>query len=151
MKFKLDKTTIKKIRAVRRANKAQEELRSGKSLSRDQKNSLKCRIATGLRHCPTKAETVLKRRIEHLGFKFNDVVFGYIPDFSNSQHKIVVEVDGSVHLREEVKRRDSQKDAAFERMGWIMLRFSNLTVLEHLDMVIEKIKETVRLRARGII
>jgi very-short-patch-repair endonuclease len=49
-----------------------------------------------------------------------------------------------------VKRKDAHKDAAFEKNGWILLRFSNSSVLDHINMVVDEIKGVMKNRERGV-
>lgn len=49
---------------------------------------------------------------------FNEPFMGYIPDVLNHNFKYTIEVQGSVHEREEVKLRDKGKRDAFVQAGY---------------------------------
>lgn len=149
MKLKLDSETKRKLKIVKRANVAQRKLNSGKPLNDGLRQRLKRQVAIGLNLCSTPSELRLRERIAALGFKQNEVVFGFIPDFIHEYLKIAVEVDGGVHNRPDVKVRDDHKNEAFERHGWIVLRFTNKQTLNELDAITKTIKDTMQKRMRG--
>jgi very-short-patch-repair endonuclease len=60
----------------------------------------------------------------------------YIVDFYAPKAKLVVEVDGSQHLQSDYAQEDAQRDAYLADQGLLVLRFSNLQVLQELDAVV---------------
>ena len=60
--------------------------------------------------------------------------------------RLVVEIDGGVHELDEVKRRDAERQAALEGLGWTVLRFSNDEAL----LEPERLMEAVRRHAQGL-
>jgi very-short-patch-repair endonuclease len=144
MRFKLDKETIKKIRSVRRAERAFRKLSDERrELTPQQRASLKGVMAKGMRSCPTKAESRLRNHLAGLGFIHNKVVFGFIPDFTNERARIIIEVDGPVHMKEEVQARDRRKDAAFTQHGWTVVRVSNEDVMQRIEGVMKEIHRAI--------
>lgn len=140
MKFKLDKATIKKIRIARRAERAFRKLtEKGNQMSPQQRLSHKQVMAKGLTQSSTKAEKRLRHAIAGLGFAQNPVIMGFIPDFANRTRKIIIEVDGKIHSREDVQVRDARKTSAFESHGWTVIRVSNEDVMERLQAVLKSI------------
>ncbi len=72
------------------------------------------------------------------------VCFGsYILDFYWASAKLAVELDGSQHYEEASQRYDELRSAFFERNGIMVLRFSNLDVLQNLRGVCECIDRVV--------
>jgi very-short-patch-repair endonuclease len=63
----------------------------------------------------------------------------YIADFYCAKHKLVIEVDGPIHLLK--KEYDNNRDLAMKEWGFSILRFTNDEVLESLDSVIMKIDD----------
>lgn len=57
--------------------------------------------------------------------QFNKVTPPWIPDLVNYWFKYVVECDGSVHLRPDVKMRDAAKDRWFRERGFQIFRVSH--------------------------
>ena len=70
----------------------------------------------------------------------------YIVDFYASKAKIVVEVDGSQHMKEDYEQKDAKRDAFLKSQGLEVLRFNNLQILQELDSVMEVIYQTVEER-----
>ena len=62
---------------------------------------------------------------------------GYIVDFCCARARVVVEVDGDSHA--ETVAADSERYRVLRSHGYVVLRFSNLDVLESLDGVVEQI------------
>ena len=61
----------------------------------------------------------------------------YIPDFYCAQEKLVVELDGKIHLQ--TKERDAFRDSILEHLGLTVLRIKN-EELEDVERVLSKIK-----------
>lgn len=55
-------------------------------------------------------------------FETNCVFAGYIPDFINKHYKVIVEVDGSIHELERIKKRDAKKTRKYESLGYTVIR-----------------------------
>ncbi|OJY68561.1 MAG: hypothetical protein BGP16_04740 [Sphingobium sp. 66-54] len=74
-------------------------------------------------------------RASQLGFKFRRqaVVLPYIVDFLCPWNGLVVEVDGDTHVHEQ----DRARDAALNRLGYTVLRFSNADVMSQIDGIVE--------------
>jgi very-short-patch-repair endonuclease len=61
----------------------------------------------------------------------------YIADFYCAKLKLVVEVDGPIHLFK--KEYDENRDLVMTEMGLHVMRFTNDDVITNVDNVIEKI------------
>jgi very-short-patch-repair endonuclease len=85
-------------------------------------------------------------RNNRLGVKFRrQVPFGpYIVDFFCFSAKLVVELDGGQHYREEGKEYDLRRDEYLVARGLTVLRFSNEEFLTNQDAVRQVIQERVR-------
>lgn len=76
----------------------------------------------------------------------------YIADFYCHKHKLVIELDGSIHQLPEVIDNDLQKQAFFESQGLTVLRFTNQEVFNNLNRVLETINMQIKsppFRGRG--
>lgn len=109
-------------------------------------------IATRLRGNPAPAEEVLWNYIGQgqTGVKFRrqHPASIYVLDFYAHRIKLAIEIDGSIHENEDVKRNDEKRQAHLESLGISFLRFSNQQVLTELERVLEEIEsKTVILKA----
>src|SRR6187402_2874492 len=73
----------------------------------------------------------------------------YIADFYCHQHKLIIEVDGSIHQLPEIIKNDIEKQAFFESQGLKVLRFTNKEVFEQLDKVLDQINTQISTPFRG--
>jgi adenine-specific DNA-methyltransferase len=77
------------------------------------------------------------------GYKFRrqHEFSGFILDFFCASEKLAVEVDGSQHFSEDgaARDRDMERTAFLEANGIRVLRFTNVEVLTHIDLVGEVI------------
>ena len=100
--------------------------------------------AKELRENMTQAEMVLwgYLRTKPSGYKFRrqHPVGIYVADFFCCKLKLVIEVDGSVHAKEEVKRNDEERQKLIESERIKVLHLSNDEVMTQLETVIEEIQ-----------
>lgn len=95
-------------------------------------------FARHLRRRMTPAEKVLWSRVRNRrlgGYKIRRqaIVLGYFPDFYCPECKLIIEVDGEVHLNAEVAHRDAHREAILRANGYNIIRFTNPQVLLHTD------------------
>jgi very-short-patch-repair endonuclease len=72
----------------------------------------------------------------------------YIADFYCGQHKLVIEVDGPIHLLK--KEYDNNRDIAMKEWGFDILRFANDEVENSMNSVIGKIEAHISTRSKDI-
>lgn len=65
----------------------------------------------------------------------------YIADFHCHQHKLIIELDGQIHLRQEAE--DMLRTEHMEMHGFRVVRFTNEQVLNHWDEVERILKEYI--------
>ena len=110
-------------------------------------NDLLFQQARELRNNETHAELVLwgYLRTKPSGYKFRrQHPYGiHILDFYCHKLKLVIEVDGSIHSEEEVKRNDEERQRILEADGLIIKRFTNKQVLKKLETVISDIDQYI--------
>jgi len=80
-----------------------------------------------------------KRQMRGYQFRRERPILNYIADFVCLELLLVIEVDGITHLNEEVEKRDGEKDKAFTKIGFTVLRFTNWEVLNRIEIVGEVI------------
>lgn len=79
------------------------------------------------------------------GFKFSrQHPFGiYIADFYCHKAKLIIEVDGSIHNSEEVKKIDEERQKELESWGYFVIRFTNKQVMQKPEEVIKIIIQKI--------
>ena len=106
------------------------------------------RLARRLRREATTLEQALWQQLRDGrldGFKFRRQVplAGYVADFACFETKLIVEVDGPVHAREEQRLHDAERDRILRQRGFRVLRFDGETVLTDLDRVLGAIRQAL--------
>lgn len=96
----------------------------------------------------TLAEKRLWERINRgqiKGYRFcrQKPLGAYIVDFYSLKAKLVIEVDGGIHLNREIQENDRNKDDYFKSLNLNVLRFTNSEVLTNIDEVINEIKSKI--------
>jgi very-short-patch-repair endonuclease len=84
---------------------------------------------------------VRNRKLGGATFRRQHPISWFIVDFYCHEHKLVVEVDGDIHLLPDVKERDEYRQEQLEALGLKVIRFSNEEVLGELTIVLNQ-KET---------
>lgn len=102
-----------------------------------------------LRREPTEAEEKLwsrlrAHRLESVHFRRQHAIGNYIVDFCAVRRKLVIEVDGAPHLGQE--EYDAGRTRFLESQGYRVLRFWNSEVLDHIERVLDVIREAVARR-----
>ena len=103
--------------------------------------------AKDVRKRMTKAEEVLWMYLRKgiCGYKFRrqHPIATYIVDFFCYRLKLIVEVNGPVHNISEVASNDITRQTDLEKLGYTVLRFANVEIFEQVDLVLNKISESV--------
>lgn len=98
-----------------------------------------------LRQKATRAEKLLweKLRNKKLGsrFKRQYSIGGYILDFYCANNKLIIELDGKIHEKNENVEYDGVRDKYFKELGYKVLRFKNEEVENDVEKVLGKIKD----------
>jgi len=101
--------------------------------------------ACELRKNMTLAEEMLWQRLRkgQLGvrFKAQHPIDIFVADFYCHKYKLVVEVDGEIHLSQ--KEYDEGRTAELERLGLRVIRFTNKDVKDDTDRVVNEIKRWI--------
>ncbi len=102
--------------------------------------------ARQLRQEATPAEQILwevlrNRQFEDLKFRRQHIILGYIADFYCAEHKLAIELDGSVHNQLEQQERDKLRDEAIAEEEITVRRFKNDVVFDNLRSILEAIHE----------
>jgi len=97
-----------------------------------------------LRNKSTSEEILLWLQLKNskTGFKFRrqHSIGGYIVDFYCPAKKLVIEIDGPQHLRQENKEYDKVRNSYFKGLNIKVIRFTNKDVSTETHAVINRIK-----------
>ena len=79
------------------------------------------------------------------GYKFRrqHIIKQYIADFINLKYKLIVEIDGKYHFRDEQIIKDEERTRDLEQWGYRVIRFTDEEIFNHREEVIKKIKKTI--------
>jgi cyclase len=110
-------------------------------------NKLLYQNARELRNNATHAETILwgylKTKPWGCKFRRQHPYSIYILDFYCHSLKLIIEVDGSIHDLQEVKKNDMIREASLEKDGFQILRFRNERILTTPEVVIKEIENFI--------
>lgn len=82
-------------------------------------------------------ESLIRNNIE--GWVQEYPILRYSLDFAFVDLKIDIEIDGSTHNLDNVKKIDIERDKTLSDMGWKILRFTDFEIKNNIDEVIKKI------------
>ena len=98
--------------------------------------------ARKMRNRMTPAENALWQRLrkQQLGVKFRrqHVIGPFVVDFACLSHRLVVELDGSVH--EVGWEYDARRSDYIRTRGFEVIRFENDAIADHLDLIVQVIE-----------
>ncbi|RZN83630.1 MAG: DUF559 domain-containing protein [Winogradskyella sp.] len=99
-----------------------------------------------LRSNLTSAEATLwkslqKKQLKGRKFRRQHSIENYIVDFYCPSEKLIIELDGAVHLDFAQQNYDNERTLRLKELGFTVIRFENKAVFEYLDMVLEEIKQ----------
>ncbi len=94
--------------------------------------------ARSLRAAQTRSEALLwgllrGKQVCGLEFRRQHPIGPYFADFACREHQLVVEIDGGYH--DLVAEEDLRRETELQRMGWQIIRFSDMDVLEDLESI----------------
>ena len=106
-------------------------------------NPLLFGLVKDLRKKMTHAEMILwnhlKAGINGLKFRWQHPLGIYVADFYCHQIKLIIEVDGSIHNKEEIKKYDIERENNLVNDGYSIIRFTNTEVLNEIQFVLSTI------------
>jgi len=93
----------------------------------------------------------LKNRLR-LGYTFNRQrpVLNYIADFMCKELLLIIEVDGMTHSYEEVYKNDLIRTEKLEAVGFMVIRFTNDEVQNHINRVNDQIDKVIKNREKEL-
>jgi len=79
------------------------------------------------------------RRLEGMKFRRRHAIGRFVVDFYCHERRLVVELDGGIHLDREQRQRDRERQLELEERGLAFLRFTNDDIERNLDAVLIRI------------
>ena len=107
-------------------------------------------LARSLRSNMTDAEQLVwtkvrRKQISDCQFYRQKNIGNYIVDFYCPKAKLILEIDGGQHYENDGIKKDLERDQYFQRLGFTVLRFSDIDVLKNINGVVERIQEHLKL------
>lgn len=103
--------------------------------------------AEELRNRMTPAEEHMWNSIRinewQLKFRRQHPIANYVVDFYCHAIKLVIELDGGIHEKEEVKIYDAEREQHLKELGLTVLRFKNEQVFQNKEQVFEAIAKVI--------
>jgi len=100
-----------------------------------------------LRKNMTEAEKIVWERLCNkqlgVGIRRQHPIYKYIADYYCHELKLVIEIDGGIHLSKENKENDIGRDIILNEFGIQIIRFTNDQVINDIDQIIEEIKKKI--------
>lgn len=84
-------------------------------------------------------------RIDGHKFRRQHPIGRYVADFACDPLRLVIEIDGGIHHRDEVVTNDHLRQTDLETLGWTVLRFTNTQALSEPEGVADAIRAHARL------
>ena len=106
-------------------------------------------IAERLRREMIAAEKLLWERVckNQLGVRIRrqHPIWKFVADFYCHEAKLVIEIDGAIHLNEDSRAYDISRDIVLNEFQIEIIRFTNQQVLNNIDVVISGIRSKIEL------
>lgn len=101
--------------------------------------------ASELRKRMTEAEKVLwkalrRKQLKGKRFRRQHPIDCYIVDFYCHEARLVIEVDGGIHIDKEQREYDIGRSEELEKHGLEVIRFSNERIKNNLSLVLQEIE-----------
>tara|TARA_R110000751_G_scaffold210384_1_gene314105 strand:+ start:17098 stop:17499 length:402 start_codon:yes stop_codon:yes gene_type:complete len=111
-------------------------------------------IARILRKNMTEAETKLwdnlkGNKLRGLKFRPQHPIHIFIVDFYCHQLKLVIEVDGGYHEKENQKVLDIERSDTLKELGLHIIRYTNSEILDDMEKVLDKINSEINFLLRS--
>ena len=84
------------------------------------------------------------KKLEGKRFTRQHSIGNYIVDFYCASEKLIVELDGQVHLNSTIEEKDLKRTRYLESLGFNVIRFENKMVFDFLPTVLKEIKDNFK-------
>ena len=89
-------------------------------------------------------EAVRDRKFLNLKFRRQQAIKFYVVDFYCDKHKLIVELDGTVHDSEEAQFLDQDRSFNLSKWGYKIIRFRNNDILKNLAECLDEIATFIK-------
>ena len=100
-----------------------------------------------LRKKMTEAEKIVWERLcknqPGVRIRRQHPIYKYIADYYCHELKLVIEIDGGIHLSKENRQYDISRDITLNEFRIQIIRFTNDQVINDIDQIIEEIKRKI--------
>jgi cyclase len=101
-----------------------------------------------LRKNLTETEKIVWKKLckKQLGVKIRrqHPIWKYVADYYCHEIRLVIELDGGIHLSKENKEGDINREVTLKEFGIEIMRFTNDEVINDIDNVIEQIRIKIK-------
>lgn len=102
-----------------------------------------------LRKNLTSAEAFLwkqlqQRKLERRKFRRQHSIENFIVDFYCPEERLIIELDGQVHLNPTAQEKDENRTKILEELGFRVIRFENKLVFDNLQSILQEIKDNFK-------
>jgi len=103
-------------------------------------------LARQMRANPTAAEAKLwqrlrKEQVRGVKFRRQFAIERFIANFCSPAIQLIIEVDGPIH--QYTSQEDAIRQAFLESVGFEVIRFTNVDILNHLQSVVDRVDALV--------
>lgn len=84
-------------------------------------------------------KSIQKKQLNGRKFRRQHSIKNYIVDFYCSSEKLIIELDGNIHLDFAQQNYDYERTQVLQDLGFKVLRFENKQIFENLPEVLEEI------------
>lgn len=100
------------------------------------------RLKNNMTIAESKLWEYLKSKKLGVKFRRQHIIENYIPDFVSLTVKLIIEVDGGIHLKH--KEKDKARTKWLEFLGYSVIRFTNEEIENDIEEVVTKIKFKIK-------
>ena len=83
-------------------------------------------------------------RVDGHKFRRQHRIGPFYADFACDRLRLVIELDGGVHQRDDVMLNDFHRQQAIEALGWTVVRFTNDQALTEPELLVDWIRRHAR-------
>ena len=105
--------------------------------------------ARALKANSTEAEELLwqklkAKRFHGLKFRRQHPINKFVVDFYCNELKLVIEVDGGIHLKEDIRERDIERENIISEFGLTIVRYTNEEIMDNIICVLIKLETYIK-------
>lgn len=91
---------------------------------------------------------IRRKQLDGFRFRRQHTIGNFIADFACVEAMLVIELDGEQHAKGKASERDAKRDQFMDQEGWIVMRFWNHEIFDHIDsvqaVILDRLEDSVR-------